>query len=57
MPLNLWKLDIFRCPNVQTKCYDNRILFQKLVVEKWRQCMYNVTLKRAGATTAPHKSN
>jgi hypothetical protein len=57
MPLSLWKLDIFHCPNVQTKCYDNRILFQKPIVEKGRRYMYSVSLKRVRATTGAQKSN
>jgi len=54
MPLNLWKMGIFLCPNVQTKCYDNRIPIKKLTVEKGRQCLYIVTLKRFRATTVVH---
>lgn len=57
MLLNLWKLDIFRCPKVQTKCYHNRILFQKLIVEKGRQYMYSVIMKRVRVNSAAQKSN
>jgi hypothetical protein len=55
--IKFMEIECIRCSNVQTKCYDNRILFQKLILEKERQCIYSVTMKRVRTNIAAQKSN